>query len=61
MHARPGHFWSRTSHMLQYAPSRSTSVKDCALFSLQALICPRWLPLWPKGEALAVRNTRNQC
>ncbi len=62
MHVRPGHLWSARAthaampHLLVPPPCRRTVYfSDCT-----ALVCPRWLPLWPKGEALAVRETRHQ-
>ena len=62
MHARPEYLWSARAtqaampHLPVPPPCRST-----AHFSHRtAHVCPSWLPLWPKGETLALRKTRHQ-
>ena len=62
MHAQPGHLWStRATHAaMPHLPSHLRAEGPRIILTAPALVCPRWLPLWPKGEALAVRNTRHQ-
>jgi hypothetical protein len=49
-------------HMLRFrtCPSHLRAEGPRIFLTAPALVCPRWLPLWPKGEALALRKTRNQ-
>jgi hypothetical protein len=63
MQARLGHLWSaRATHAAMPAPARPTSVpQDAHCSDRTSVVCPRWLPLWPTGEARAARITRHQC
>jgi len=59
MHARPGHLWStRATHAaMPHLPISPPCRRPAHFSDHTALVCPRWLPLWPKRAALAVRNT----
>jgi hypothetical protein len=62
MHVRPGHFWSAraTPAAMPHLPVPAPCRRTASFSDRTALVRPSWLPLWPTGEALAVRNTRHQ-
>jgi hypothetical protein len=62
MHVRPGHLWSAwaTHAAIPHLPVPALCRRTAYFSDRTALVCPSWLTLWPKGEALAVRNTRHQ-
>ncbi len=62
MHVRPGHLWSaRATHAaMPHLPVPPPCRRTAYFSDRTALVCPSWLPLWPEGEALALRKTRHQ-
>jgi hypothetical protein len=62
MHARLGHLWSAraTQAAMPHLPVSPPCRSPAPVSDRTALVCHCWLPLWPKGEALAVRKTRHQ-